>query len=87
MVLEIFVYLVISFGILILCITMIEKDEWISNNYVLFKRDNAKVKVVLETEGLSEEDSKRIAWILRNGKYQNIYDIANDFELLIKENV
>lgn len=84
MVLEIFMYLVISFGILILCITMLEKDGCIEDNYMLLKRENSKVKVILETEGLSEEDAKRIGWIIRKGKYQDIYDIANDFKLINK---
>lgn len=86
MVLEIFIYLVISFGILILCITMLEKDGCIEDNYVILKRENTKVKVIVETEGLSEEDAKRIGWIIRKGKYQDVYDIANDFELVNKEN-
>ena len=85
MVLEIFIYLVISFGILILCITMLEKDGCIEDNYMLFKNENSKVKVILEIEGLSEEDAKRIGWIIRKGKYQDVYDIANDFELINKE--
>lgn len=84
MVLEIFIYLVISFGILILCITMLEKDGCIEDNYVILKRENAKVKVIVETEGLSEEDAKRIGWIIRKGRYQDVYDIANDFELANK---
>ena len=85
MVLEIFIYLVISFGILILCITMLEKDECIEDNYVVLKRNTARVKIILETEGFSEEDAKRIGWIVRKGKYQDIYDIVNDFEVVNKE--
>lgn len=86
MVLEICIYLAIAFGILILCITMLEKDNYIEDNYVILKRENAKVKVIIQTEGLDEEDAKRIGWIVRKGRFQDIYDIANEFELLNKEN-
>lgn len=86
MVLEICIYLAIAFGILILCITMLEKDNYIEDNYVILKRENAKVKVIIQTEGLNEEDTKRIGWIVRKGRFQDIYDVANDFELLSKEN-
>ena len=81
MALEICIYLAIAFGVLILCITMLEKDGLIEDNYIIVKRDNAKVKVTVETEGLNEEDSKRIGWIVRKGKFQDIYDVVNDYEV------
>ncbi len=81
MVLEIFIYLAIVLGMLILCITIFENDDFVKDSYVLIKRDNAKVKVIIETEGLSEEDSKRIGWIIRRGNFQDIYDIVNHYEV------
>ncbi|MBQ8043639.1 MAG: hypothetical protein IJ272_05765 [Clostridia bacterium] len=84
MVLEIFIYLAIALGMLILCITMLEKDDCLNENYVILKRENAKVKVIIETEGLNDEDAKRIGWIIRRGKFEDIYDIANNFEIECK---
>ena len=84
MVLEIFIYLVIALGMLILCITIFENDDFVKDSYVLIKRDNAKVKVIIETEGLNEEDTKRIGWIIRKGRFQDIYDIVNDYEVKSK---
>lgn len=84
MVLEIFIYLAIALGMLILCITIFEKDDFVKESYVLIKRENVKVKVIIETEGLNEEDSKRIGWIIRKGKFQDIYDIVNDYEVKSK---
>ena len=81
MVLEIFMYLAIALGMLILCITIFENDDFVKDNYVLIKRDSAKVRVIIETEGLNEEDSKRIGWIIRKGKFQDIYDIVSDYEI------
>ena len=81
MVLEIFIYLAIALGMLILCITIFENDDYVKEGYVLIKREDAKVKVVVETEGLNEEDTKRIGWIIRKGKFQDIYDIVNDYEV------
>jgi len=81
MVLEIFIYLAIALGMLILCITIFENDDFVKDNYVLIKRENAKVRVIIETEGLDEEDTKRIGWIIRKGKYQDIYDLAHDYEV------
>lgn len=81
MVLEIFIYLAIALGMLIMCITIFENDDVVKDSYMLIKRDNAKVKIVIETEGLDEEDAKRIGWIIRKGKFQDIYDIVNDYEV------
>lgn len=81
MVLEIFIYLVIALGMLTLCITIFENDAYVKDRYVLIKREDAKVKVIVETEGLNEEDGKRIGWIIRKGKFQDIYDVVNDFDI------
>ncbi len=81
MVLEIFIYLAIALGMLILCITIFENDGFVKDSYVLIKKDNAKVKVIVETEGLDEEEAKRIGWIIRKGKYQDIYDVVNNYEV------
>ena len=84
MFLEIFIYLTIAFGILILCITMLEQDYRIDEKYIVLKKDNTNVKVIIETKGLGEEDARRIGWIIRKGKYQDIYDIAHEYEMLTK---
>lgn len=81
MALEICIYLAIAFGVLILCITMLEKEPNFEDNYIILKRENVKIKVIIETEGLNEEDTKRLGWIVRKGKYQDIYDIVDDFEV------
>ena len=85
MFLEIFIYLVIAFGILVLCITMTEKEGCMDSKYVVIKRDDIKVKVIVETEGLEPEDAKRVGWLIRKGKYQDIYDIAYDFKVIDKK--
>lgn len=85
MFLEVFIYLVIAFGTLVLCITMVENNGIIEDNYVVLQSDNAKVKVIVEIEGITEDEAKRIAWIVRNGKYQDIYDIAQEFEIITAE--
>lgn len=87
MVLEIFIYLTIALGMLILCITIFENDNFVKDNYVLVKRDNAKVRVIIETDGVDDEDAKRIGWIIRKGKFQDIYDIVSDYELKTKNDV
>ena len=84
MFLEIFIYLVIAFGILILCITMVEKDNCLCDKYITLKRNDVKVKLMLDIEGLSEEDSKKLAWIIRKGKFEDVYDVVNEFETLTK---
>ena len=84
MVLEIFIYLAIALGMLILCITIFENDDFVKDSYVVIKKDNTKVKVIVETEGLDKEDAKRIGWIIRKGRFQDIYDIVNDYEIKSK---
>jgi len=80
MFLEIFMYLVISFGILILCITMFERE--IDEKYVVIKRGKAKINVIVEVEGVNEEDAKKIGWIIRKGKFQDICDVVHDFKIV-----
>ena len=84
MMLEIFIYLVIAFGALILCITMLEKDEEVTEKYTVLQNENVKVKVIVHTEGLDEEDVKKIKWILQKGKYDDIYDVACEFKVIEK---
>lgn len=81
MVLEIFIYLAIALGMLILCTTIFENDDYVKDSYVLIKRDEAKVKIIIETEGVGEEEAKRIGWIIRKGKFQDLYDIAQTIEV------
>ena len=82
MFLEVFIYLVIVFGILIISITLFEKNNYIDDKYVLIKNDTSKVKVKVEIEGLDKRDAKDIECIIKKGKYDDIYDIANEFEVI-----
>lgn len=82
MFLEIFIYLVIAFGTLVLCITMLEKDTCIDEKYIIMKRNGINVKVTVEAEGLDDEDIKRIGWVIRRGKYDDICDIADEFNVI-----
>jgi len=86
MLLEVFIYLVIAFGTLVLCITMLEKDNCTEEKYIVMKRNDVNVKVTVETEGLDEEDRKRLGWIIRKGKYEDICDIAKEFNVTSKKN-
>ena len=61
---------------------MLEKDGCIDVKYVMIKSENTKIKVTVETEGLSEEDAKRIGWIIRKGKYDDICDVVNNFDMV-----
>ncbi len=86
MFLEVFIYLVIAFGTLILCITMLERDGCIDEKYVVIKNTDSKVKITVEIDGLDEEETKTIGWIIRKGKFDDIYDIASAFEVKDKQN-
>lgn len=85
MFLQIFIYLLIAFGTLILCITMLEKDGGVEERYIVMKRNDVNVRVIVETEGLDEEDRKRLGWIIRKGKYNDICDIAKEFNIIDKK--
>ena len=49
------------------------------------KRNDVNVKITVETEGLDEEDRKRLGWIIRKGKYDDICDIAKEFTVKHKD--
>ena len=82
MFIEIFIYLVIAFGILSIAIIGFEKEAYIDEKYILMKREEAKVKIKVEISGLEENDVKDIEWILKRGKYEDIYDIADEIEVI-----
>lgn len=67
------------------CITIFEKDECIKERYIVQKNNNIKIKVIVETQGLSEEDNKRLGWVIRKGKFEDIKDIAQEFEIIRKD--
>lgn len=79
---EIFIYLVIAFGILTLAVTIFEKDICVKDNYILVKNEKSNVKVKVEIKGLDEKDAKDIECIIKKGRYEDIYDIANEFEVI-----
>ena len=85
MFLEVFIYLVIAFGTLVLCITMLEKDGCIDEKYVVIKNEKTKITVRVEVEGLEEQDLTRLYWIIRKGKYNDIYDVASEYEVIEKQ--
>lgn len=85
MLLEVFIYLVIAFGTLVLCITMFEKDSCIEERYIVIKKEDANIKVTVETEGLDEEDRNRVGWIIRKGKYEDIFDVVKEFNVVEKQ--
>lgn len=84
MFLEIFIYLVIAFGTLVLCITMLEKDNCFEQKYIVIKNEKIKVRLTIETEGLTEEEAKTVGWIIRKGKYQDVYDVVSNFKIINK---
>ena len=79
---EVFIYLVIAFGVLTLSITLFEKDNFIKNRYFLTKNNDSFVKIKVQIEGLDRRDAKHIESILQRGEYNDIYDIANEFEVI-----
>lgn len=87
MFLEIFIYLIIALGALVLCITMLEKENCIDEKYIVLKKESVNIHVKVETEGLDEEDRKRLGWIIRKGKYTDLCDLVDEFNVIdIKEN-
>lgn len=76
---EVVIYLILVFGIMITTVAFCENSLNKSERYIRLKKDGVTVKVTLEIEGMEEKDKKLISDVIEKGKFENIYDIADEY--------
>lgn len=77
--LEVMLYIVIAFGIMIITMTILEKDL-VANSYIL-EKDKLKIEIKVKIHDATEEERKIIKKIIEKGEYTNIYDLTDKFNV------
>ena len=76
---QVIIYLILVFGIMMLCIAFCENSLNNKERYIRIKKEGMKVNLKLEIQGVDEKDKKLIANVIENGMFQNIYDIVDEY--------
>lgn len=79
MVFEVIIYLILVFGIMITTIAFCENSLNKAERYMRIKKEGTSIKVRVETKGINEKDKKLILNIIEKGKFENIYDIVDEY--------
>lgn len=78
---EFIIYLILVFGIMFTIVAFCEKSLDNSERYIRIKKEGTSVKLKLEIEGISDKDKKLIENIIQKGKFEDIYDIVDEYEV------
>ena len=81
---DVIIYIILVFGIIITTIAFM--DEVIKKNerYIRVRREGARVELTLKVEGMTKEDEMLIADVIEKGKFENIYDVVDEYALVNK---
>ncbi len=80
-VLEVIIYIILVFGIIITTIAFMEEELKKGERYIRVRREGAKVILRLNVEGMSKEDELLIADVIEKGKFESIYDVVDEYIL------
>ncbi|MBR5227711.1 MAG: hypothetical protein IKV94_03645 [Clostridia bacterium] len=83
LIVEVLVYILVVLGIMVITITVIDKNN--INTPEKSGDDESNVIVEIKVCGKSEKQVQNIAWRIAKGKYTDIYDIADEFKIYMKE--
>jgi len=76
---EVIIYLILVFGIMFATLALCENSLYKSARYIRIKKEGTSVKLKLEVQGISDEDKKLIEDIIEKGKFENIYDLVDEY--------
>ncbi|MBR6688640.1 MAG: hypothetical protein IKL68_01325 [Clostridia bacterium] len=80
-VLEVIIYIILVFGIIITTIAFMEEGLKKNERYIRVRREDAKVILTLKVEGMTKEDELLIADVIEQGKFENVYDVVDEYTL------
>lgn len=80
-VLEVIIYIILVFGIIITTIAFMEEGLKKNERYMRVRREGVKVTLRLNVEGMSKEDELLIADVIEKGKFENVYDVVDEYTL------
>ncbi len=79
MVLNVAIYIILVFGIIITTIAFMEDGLKKNERYIRIRRDGVKVTLELKTEGMTKEDELLVAEVIEKGKFESIYDLVDQY--------
>ena len=80
-VLDVIIYIILVFGIIITTIAFMEEGLNKNERYIRVRREDAKVILTLKVEGMTKEDELLIADVIEQGKFENVYDVVDEYTL------
>ena len=81
-VLEVIIYIVLVFGIIITTIAFMEEGMKKNERYIRVRREGSRVELALKIEGMAKEDEMLIADVIEKGKFESIYDVVDDYTIV-----
>lgn len=81
MVLEVVIYIILVFGIMMVSIAFCENTLSNKERYIRIKKEGTSVKLKLEVSGIEDKDKKLIERVIEKGNFENIYDIVDEYEI------
>lgn len=79
---EVILYIVLVFAIILVSMTFFETSMLDKTKYIRVKKDNVKINVKVYYEGLTEQEIEQVNRVIFTGKYDNIYDIVDKYEIV-----
>lgn len=82
---EIITYGLLIVGMLIMSITFFNNENLIQDGYIKNETNDRNIEVVLHITGESDEQTKKIEWMIEKGTYKDIYDIADKYTVIYEK--
>lgn len=79
---EVILYIVLVFAIILVSMTFFETSMLDKTKYIRVKKDDVKINVKVYYEGLTEQEIEQVNNVIFTGKYDNIYDIVDKYEIV-----
>ena len=81
---DVIIYIILVFGIIITTIAFMDEGMKKNERYIRVRREGARVELTLKVEGMTKEDEMLIADAIEKGKFENIYDVVDEYVLVNK---
>ena len=80
-VLDVIIYIILVFGIIITTIAFMEEGLKKNERYIRVRSEGTKVSLSLNIEGINEQDKMLIADVIEKGRFESVYDVVDEFVL------
>ena len=85
LVVEVCIFLLIILGVILLTFSVFNKDNSVKSTYYRKKQNGETVLVEIKYIGVSDKEIQDISRIIATGRFENIYDLADEFKVYKKD--